>query len=489
MSKSQAIEGVMKIFLMIAVIIVGMSFLLKAFGIDLLGWIQELFSDVGIPKEGMFLHVALDEAHSVNIFGKAEDQLWEFHLTNGESASKYRTSIAKFFTFSESDKHLVHPTNIASQNEAFFLLDGKPEDKCILLLTDENDGKGVTDRGAVYYINPGTTIQEGCGDSLYQCISSSLSDTSNFFGCRTNILNLNKLTNGGSYDRNRCLFVNSCERSNLASFGEYCSTYNSKDNIDKCNTDKTAYKIGNYYVPTFVEPSANMFAALCAISGAPTGEENSKSINDLEKLTVLGIPFKPVIDNGEDTCSKNNVCSLLKRNSDKSYAYEVKYGLLCGGDGKWHTCKDSTKTVGDPLFKADCNWNDVTGTWVIDKKTPKIECAFPELSGSSECIFDQPSITLTGGSVWVCGKLTINGEPVPGRKLTLERFDQYNWVPVTEISNTGDDGRACLKWMPPSTDAFRNTQHRYKITFSGDNLFNPATGEERKLCIGPDLPC
>src|SRR3990167_6968698 len=101
MSKSMAIEGVMKIFLMIAVIIVGMSFLLKAFGIDLLGWLQSKLGGFDIPSEGKALHVKTKISTFPAPFFKPIRgiDVWEFHLVSSKDAQKHWT-----------DKDESHPT-------------------------------------------------------------------------------------------------------------------------------------------------------------------------------------------------------------------------------------------------------------------------------------------------------------------------------------------------------------------------------------------
>lgn len=369
MSKSQAIESIMKIFLMIAVIIVGMSFLLKAFGIDIFGWLKEKFEGFDIPSDGKALHVALDKAHFLE-----GNQLWEFHLTDGEWASLYREKQeGNFFTFAENDKNLVHPANIDSKNEAFFMLepDATSAGKCILLLTDEEDTPGATDRGAIFYINPGTVIQEGCGnngDTLYDCIKDSLTDANNFAGCRTNILNKDRLPwEFGFYNEESCLFANECGRAGDS--GDkllYCWKENTDQHIDWCKEGGTAYKLGSYYVPKSVKPSANPNFHSCAVTKEPKG---SVEISKLKETTVLGIPFSQVIDNGKSVCGNYGVCKLLKVNPDNKYAYQVKYGLLCAksaqGEAKWKVCKQSDKPIigNDGNKDYECNFITEVGKW------------------------------------------------------------------------------------------------------------------------------
>ncbi len=160
MSKSMAIDGVMKIFLMVAVIIVGMSFLMKAFGIDLIGWLMDKLGGLGIPDAGKILYVKLDP-------GDKPPEAFSVYLALDNPIQKIEH--AQILTIGIDDYF------------AYFMVDkDKPQfkDNCLIYTVDEIGAASRTiearDEAFIYYVKAGTVIQnQGC-TSLGNCLSGKI---------------------------------------------------------------------------------------------------------------------------------------------------------------------------------------------------------------------------------------------------------------------------------------------------------------------------
>ncbi len=142
-------ESIMKIFLMIAVIIVGMAFLMKAFGIDIFGWLKNKLEWINIPESGKALNVRITP--NQNNVG-----LWEFHL------------VPALPTY-----HLSHQEQ---KDNFYFSFKNAPNDKCLILVSHEI-GRAI-DQGNFYDVSSGGRIQYDCNnnqnpfdDSIKSCLN------------------------------------------------------------------------------------------------------------------------------------------------------------------------------------------------------------------------------------------------------------------------------------------------------------------------------
>lgn len=270
-----AVEAIMQIFLMIAVLVVAVSFLLKAFNIDLFGFLEELLNRVGVPREGKAVHIKLIKyLDKESKFGVSE-----FHLTNQNvHIQQDRIDIKSRFQ--------IDTVNFNDKNS------------CIIFTTKEEKALFDVYVGYIYYVNPGTEIQSGCGDYLGKCIEGKIA-------------------------------ASGCDATTEQKSGKF-----------------TIWREGTILQPKVCDK------------------------DDVDDRFVEKQRFSQLVEDFKDTCGENRaMCDLVKDNS-----YEVKYGLICGGDGKWHTCnndeakkdKRSTFSGDSVIVEAKCE-NEQSGEYYIWK--------------------------------------------------------------------------------------------------------------------------
>ncbi len=155
--KSIATETIMKIFIMIAVILIAGSFLLKAFNIDILGFLKGKLGELSLNPQKI-LYIKMDPE---------EDEIFAFFLR--DEANKYVNAEYK-------NGPLPGTLNTLKVYRSVFMpLGDFPKDYCLIYTVDENDNgilwTGLSkDEGFYYYIEKGTIIHNGCG-TLGACIS------------------------------------------------------------------------------------------------------------------------------------------------------------------------------------------------------------------------------------------------------------------------------------------------------------------------------
>lgn len=280
-----AIEGVMKLFLMIAVIIVGMSFLMKAFGIDIFEWLQEKFGGFGVPESGKILHIRMDATGP---------KLYEFRLVSSQENNKHLSEYPVYFIFSQSA--LSQP-------------------KCIITITDEYSivgGYSGDDEGYVLYVNPGTVIDTNCGNNLKACIR----DKGFVYreGCRP----------GRTGDKP--------EECSTESICKLCNEGCSNDLGISCNCQINV-NCGSEYSHVGCNKLGATEAVFCSV------KDNTNSV------PVERIDFQNdirVVD------CKGNKCNLLVKTDRDRWAYRVKFGLVCGGNGFWQVCTPKKADIAPP---------------------------------------------------------------------------------------------------------------------------------------------
>ncbi len=296
MSKAMAIEAIMKIFLMVAVIIVGMAFLTKAFGVDLLGWLQNMFGGFDIPDKGYAIHVKGDEADP-------SGEIWAFELIEKRQDAVH---------------HSAHDEGFGTN--PFFFPGELPTDRCVLFVNDEGSlgsANEAVDNGGYYYVYPGAKIDDTCS-SPYECIKSKLIDPNP-------VCIPKRITKAGEGDK--------CVRGDVSTIcqgGERCAGPNA-------------------YVNCY---------------GEVTFLDLVDRIGCIQNNFVLSIPFDDETLLAHDPCAKGDLCNLLDRsaleNNKGLRGYKIKYGVLCGSDGVWHTCKNSAES---DFGEADCDFNGDVGIW------------------------------------------------------------------------------------------------------------------------------
>lgn len=302
-----AIEGVMKIFLMIAVIIVGMSFLLKAFGIDILGWLQEKFTGFGVPESGAVLHIKIDP-------GDNPLEIWEFGVTNGEPSSKYKDAFGE--TSSETVVISDKP-NFDHEGKFFTLKDISTTDRCIIFVTDEEGGD--EDEGMVYEVKQGVIIDSNlCSDgkSLEECIGTS------------NIENrVCKWVTRNGGDNVKCV-GNNCVLK-LKWENGVVTYYNNGNGFSK---GESPYACHNY-----------LHYLDCSPSDGVNNIIDLKKQCDYEEHVLKQAVFGSGVFNDDGCLKTSEKCNLLGETKDvlkdlhDKKIYKVKFGVICKG-GEWEVC-------------------------------------------------------------------------------------------------------------------------------------------------------
>lgn len=274
MSKA-VVENIGKLFLMVAVIIVGMSFLMKAFGIDIFGWLQEKFGGLGLEdSKAIFIKLDTDPKRT-----------FEFRLLN-----------SKFF--------LVDDEAGSRNFKSYFYLSDFPTDKCTLFTAERNGGIAFVekdDKGGIYYVFPGATLQEGCGGSIKECIDKQ---QLSWYGC-----DFREAVESKTPCDTQCKVM------------KYDSGW--KEGRDSCagqwsyvDCDASGDDVPLYYYN---------------FKKGATWLPSHYNYCDDEHL-VAKAKF-----NEFPNCGDKSKCNLL----DKDVDYiKIKFGIICGDDTKWHVCKE-----------------------------------------------------------------------------------------------------------------------------------------------------
>ncbi|MEM5814063.1 MAG: hypothetical protein QXP82_03030 [Candidatus Aenigmatarchaeota archaeon] len=290
-----AIEGVMKLFLMIAVIIVGMSFLMKAFGIDIFEWLQEKFGGFGVPESGKAIHVKMK-------VGSSEHDVHAFHLVSREGIKKHWT---------DADTNLIG-CGAPNYYTAYFMIETDPtrniliQNNCIILADDEMPD---IDESQVYYISPGTLIQNGNCQFLSECLQNKITSR----GCSPR-----QIITGGDPTNPRCGVRDG------DSDVECHDTYGIV-NLARCAT--TPYR-----------------------HDYPACDEERNPRGLVINNFMFGDDVK-ISDRCFDEARDRNACNLLAYKEIPRRAFygsRVKYGLVCGGDGVWYTCTPKKADIAPP---------------------------------------------------------------------------------------------------------------------------------------------
>ncbi|MBI2542829.1 MAG: hypothetical protein HYW24_01460 [Candidatus Aenigmarchaeota archaeon] len=194
------------------------------------------------------------------------------------------------------------------------------DNRCVLWLVDEEDNSlndYNNDKGRVYFVNPGVAIDNrNCG-SLSECITGK----STSLGC-TPVVTYDECRSG------RCLAVDNTQTSCAGS-----------TNIVRCGHVTAGIEIGTR--PACLDNDKALTRTFCSSSQGCTWYKES--------------------------CAGGK-CILLSPDE-----YKVKYGVICGGDGKWHTCSERIK-------ETDKDYNGVKGkctsgdeniyTWIVEGGQP-----------------------------------------------------------------------------------------------------------------------
>ncbi len=300
MSKAMAIEGVGKIFIMIAVLVVGIAFLVKALGIDPFGWLEKKFEGIDVPETGKALHVRMDvdaKLKDVFSFHLLSDNEMRKHHTDEEGSSSY---YSLYFQI-ESDK-VKNPLVLGN---------------CVLLVTEEEKSSfgiaGGADKSYVYYIKSGTMIQDD--DKPCQFLGQCLSDK--------------------NWDYKK-----------LVDKGYGCISDQVRDENPSCDKCKKAA------APSYdcIGPFSVVNCAGQVLPG-PFGDWQKSPPCDSDHTVIKNFEFSDDILIS-DRCAEDDPseCNLLNYRevegksifeSKRFIGSKVKYGIICGNDGYWHTCKQN----------------------------------------------------------------------------------------------------------------------------------------------------
>lgn len=292
----------------VVVVVVAIAILMtQVLKIDIAGFLQKKFGVEELPTSGYALHVRLDTVSSDLIDQKVK--VYDFHLTDNtrHPACDGECKGAEFGPVANNP------------SSAFdFYVDKYNLGQCAIFTT--NDYQTGSDAGRIYYVSSGSKVQDG-----QNSIKAGITILSGNGQNECNLVSLQK--DGYVCGGNNCKKL--IKRSGFGGIGTYDSPYScaGKFNLVACG-------------------SSSAVNFLCEVP--PTGDLGSKN------KMVIDSQFTNQILQG-DNWGCTSSCNLLV---DKQY--EVKYGIICGNDAKWHTCSD--KNV-DPLAGVTCQSGNNVFTW------------------------------------------------------------------------------------------------------------------------------
>lgn len=332
MSKSMAVDSIMKIFLMIAVIIVGLSFLMKAFGIDVIEWLKDKLGGFGIPGSAHAIHVKADpdnkeiwEFHTVNSFPHLSEKPgggdWEFYFFVNPNSAKGKCALLV------TDENNVGPWESVLKNDPLAYSIGFVQGVALAIPTgglsltttatqialskvDSEPAyatvfaplliKGTeSDTGNIFFVNPGSAIQDGC-TSLKDCVTNP---------------------------QNVCFSGVSTDKS--------CNTC--KFSVKETSTDKAGLSTTSCRSSTGYVDCNGQKLGVC---GQP----------DINKNEVLNKLFREYTGTRGD-CSDGKNCELLDipgKDREHIDGLKIKYGAICDDSGIWRICKPDKNGEPDP---------------------------------------------------------------------------------------------------------------------------------------------
>ncbi len=275
----------------------------------------------------------ITEGKALHVVGDGNNQIWEFHITNGETTDSY-PDVFDVAQFPSLKGKLVHTSNIAQgPNLDFFILSNSPDNKCLLFITKERSGAGTTDYGNIYYINPGTKIQDGCGSNVRECIDGGIV----WEGC-IDLWKEGKVVGNYVEFDGKFIYVGycipgDCPHKNDLSDAKYCGYSPS---------DKTQFN-SSYYLTTEQTkedcPRANDIYPICE----EKEEVEKMAFTETEKYDWMG-------KCGDALKGTNPYCNLLV---PQDHTYQIKYGLVCDANGKWQVCTEEREKNGDDVQLPD----------------------------------------------------------------------------------------------------------------------------------------
>ncbi len=338
MSKgAMTVEAIMSIFLMIAVLVVGVSFLLRAFNIDLFGFLGDLLGGViGVPEKGLVLYIRLDPDSGARLGGDGTAEVHAFSLI---------------------EQGILRQNNFKFkiENDLYFWPDPKyvSDGQCTIFLVDEGDEPN-DDRGKLAKVKSGTQIDdEKCpvGTNLASCLSDSNAQYSCGFMTQAD--------------------VGECKGVNCVN----CPDVN-------CPSIRTGQRVA-------CQGNSNIVYCKYSLSEVPNKCMDNTKVLD-EKFCI---EEKDKCVWYKDSCSANG-CSLAYPNS-----YRVKYGVFCANDGQWYSCtkKNDGKTRDDLTCTKEGDSYVWKGTFKARKAdaAPKVYVgAIPNVSNKIEQIIGR-NITIT----------------------------------------------------------------------------------------------
>lgn len=307
------VEKIMQIILMVAVIVVLSAFILKAFGIDILGFLEGSLGILGPPTSGKVIHIKTDP-------GDSPLEVWEFYVTDGEDSKKW----PEVFGPTSNDKVIYSSDSPGKRPTLFFSVTNMPTGRCVIFTTDEEGGTlDPIDRGMIYEVRPGTKIDSSCnGGTFESCISGRI---------MSRYCNLVGKTPGSDP---KCIGTNCVlqarwadghitEMPNLAGGGLSSYSCHHYSNLIHCIAETITDE-------RVMRRNVN---GICATDEKVLKEGtfgNAKLHDNCwrdhpEKCNLLGESRKTL-----EGLKNDNI-------------YEIKFGVICGSDSIWHVCREVKK--------------------------------------------------------------------------------------------------------------------------------------------------
>jgi len=296
---------VKNLVLMVVVIVIVVVILLEIPSLagNIFDWFSKLFGST-VKTEGKALHVRLDSRNAwLDPF-----ELYEFQLTDLEET-----------------QHIVVP------GEGAFYLDTSSElyaSNCVILTSLEGETL-EPDWAFIYYMSPGSRVQEGC-DNLEGCVNvveKNCSVAYNYF-------------DGGKVGSDDCYCY--CTY-------EMCEAQDINGAYPDCPNH--CWPGGAFVTDLSCE---NPFGYVVASSTAycPIYDSKSDPLRQCDfSESVFRKEFATVKDT-KDKCEDSSSCELLVTEEGK-HAYMVKYGLICDSSGTWKACTEQREKDGDNVQLPD----------------------------------------------------------------------------------------------------------------------------------------
>jgi len=284
------------LIVIVIVVVVALLFGFEGLRNKIMGFYDNIFGTGNQIQSGKALHVRLDARNGwLDPF-----ELYQFHLTGLEGNQHIAV-------YGKGDMKGAFYLDTSSQ---LYL------SNCVILTSLEGEGTIGPDWAFIYYVSPGSRVQEQCDDQESDNLGSCVNVVDKNCSVAYNYFDGGKIGSDDCYcwcDPDDCWRgVKDCPSS--------CSPIGTLVKDLSC-TNKFGYVVSS--------STAN-----CPIYDAELDHLRQCDFAEW----VFNHKFEPSTDT-TDKCESSSLCNLLVTEGDK-HVYMVKYGLLCDDEIKWKVCTD-----------------------------------------------------------------------------------------------------------------------------------------------------